>query len=63
MPTATHLRVELPVCRICGHIGKLPAHITRKDYCAGGVHMPHKAVKMQKRLFIEAPAAEQKVGV
>jgi hypothetical protein len=48
------LSVELPVCPTCDRIGKLPSHLTRKDWCNGGVgKRQHKAVKMQKRVFVE----------
>jgi len=51
--TYTPLSVELPVCPQCGRIGKLPAHITRKDWCNGGAGKTHKVAKMEKRVFVE----------
>jgi hypothetical protein len=56
---AKRLEVELPVCPVpdCGLIGKLPSHITRKDWCNGGTRNPHRPVKMEKRRFVEAKAA------
>lgn len=56
--TYTPLKVDLPVCPKCGHIGKLPAHITRKDYCAGEVGNWHKSTKMVSRVFVEQPPDE-----
>lgn len=51
--TYTPLSVELPCCPVCGRVGKLPAHITRKDWCNGGVANPHKVAKMERRTFVE----------
>jgi hypothetical protein len=45
--------VELPVCPTCGHIGKLPSHFTRKDWCNGPAGSSHKSIRMEKRVFVE----------
>jgi hypothetical protein len=51
--TRTPLTVSLPVCPSCGHIGKLPIALSRKDWCNGGIKAQHKAIKMQPRTFAE----------
>lgn len=61
MTTATKpLTVELPVCPVetCRHVGKLPASISRKDWCNGGLRSPHKACKMETRVFVEQVGGE-----
>lgn len=55
--TTEPLTVELPVCPHpdCRRVGKLPAHISRKDWCSGGIRTPHKATKMVNRVFVQQP--------
>lgn len=60
MATTTEpLTVELPVCPKCGLVGKLPAHITRKDWCNGGAGKSHKVAKMERRVFREVREDEE----
>jgi len=51
------LEVELPVCRSCGLVGKLPAGLVLsriKGFCLGPHDEPHKKRKMELVRFEEA---------
>lgn len=47
------IRVELPVCPSCGHVGKLPQRGKFKSYCTGPAGATHKRVQMEPRTFRE----------
>jgi hypothetical protein len=48
------LTVELLVCPICEHVGRLPStSMGIKGYCTGPTLEPHKRVKRQPRTFRE----------
>ena len=53
--TATKpLTVELLVCPICEHVGRLPStSMGIKGYCTGPALEPHKRVKRKTRRFQE----------
>ncbi len=54
------LQVELPVCDICGHIGKLPAGLfSGKGFCSGPKDAQHKRVAMKPRVFKEIRASAE----
>jgi hypothetical protein len=48
------LQVELPVCEVCQHVGKLPAGLfSGKGFCSGPKDAQHKRVAMKPRVFRE----------
>jgi hypothetical protein len=57
------LTVELPVCEVCGHIGKLPiGQFSGKGFCTGAMLNRHKRTAMKPRLFVEASASLKAVA-
>jgi hypothetical protein len=61
--TRTPAIVELPVCPTCGRVGKLPVHITRRDWCNGGLgDKHHRAIKMVPRVFVERLDSESELA-
>jgi hypothetical protein len=56
------LEVWLPVCEVCGQIGKVPMPNGNRGYvafCTGPASDSHHKVHMQRRRFIEAPPEEE----
>lgn len=53
------LEVELLVCEVCGHVGKLPIGLfSGKGFCTGPLDARHKRTPMKARIFKEVAAAE-----
>jgi hypothetical protein len=53
-------QVELPVCEVCGHIGKLPVGLfSGKGFCSGPKDAQHKRVPMKPRVFRELVVDEE----
>jgi hypothetical protein len=51
-------QVELPVCEVCGHVGKLPIGLfSGKGFCTGPMENRHKRTPMVHRVFKEAKAS------
>jgi hypothetical protein len=51
-------QVELPVCEVCGHIGKLPIGLfSGKGFCTGPMEDRHKRTPMVHRVFKEVRAS------
>lgn len=51
--------VHLPVCEVCGHVGKMPAGIYgNKTWCLGPNTERHKKAKKELYRFVEVGRVE-----
>lgn len=50
------LTVDLPVCELCGHVGKMP-NIGKEMalFCRGPSGNPHKRQRMVQHVFVMKP--------
>lgn len=55
---AARLQVELPVCEVCGHVGRLPIGLfSGKGFCIGPMTDRHPRVPMKPRVFREVQSS------